>query len=57
MASRDIRRNETGKTICKDGFGKGVYGRYCSVISNFVTLNRVTEVMQRNVYVGALYPC
>ena len=40
---------------------KGVYGRYRSVLSNFATLNPVTEVMQRNAYVwcniqtGVLY--
>ena len=45
------------KTSCKDGFGEGVYERYRSVYSNFAHLNHVTEVMQRNAYVGGLYPC
>ena len=34
---------------------KGVYGRYHSVLSNLATLKPVTEVMQRNAYVGRLY--
>ena len=45
------------KTSCKVGFGKGVYERYYSVGSNFAHLKPYTEVMQRNVCVGDLYPC
>ena len=41
---------------CRARLRKGVYGRYCSVTSNFATLNPNTEVMQRNVCVGGLYP-
>ena len=41
---------------CKAGLRKGVYERYCSVLSNFAPLKSVTEVMQRNVCVGELYP-
>ncbi len=36
--------------------GKGVYGRCHSVFSNLATLNLCTEVMQRSVRVGVLYP-
>ena len=36
--------------------GKGVYGRYHSVCSNFAPLKLSIEIMQRDVYVGRLYP-
>ena len=41
---------------CKAGLRKGVYERYCSVLSNLANLKPCTEVMQRNVCVGELYP-
>lgn len=54
-----VGRNIDGMDVfsrCRARLRKGVYGRYCSVLSNFATLKSVTEVMQRNVCVGELYP-